>query len=158
MILQPAKAGGRLLNTDCRPFHGFDGFLRITQGSASLHPGLYASACCAGSLNVSARHNFLVATAGSGLILSSPENSTIMFKNKRALNPVTLVLLFSLVQSVIPATSAQQQPSRERRVAPGLVASPTSSPTPIASPVASPVPSPQASPTPKVATTTQTVW
>ena len=80
-----------------------------------------------------------------------------MLIHKRALTPLILLLLFSLVQSVIPVTSAQQQPSRERRVAPGLVASPTSSPTPIASPVASPVPSPQASLTPKVATTTQTL-
>ena len=80
-----------------------------------------------------------------------------MLIHKRALTPLILLLLFSLVQSVIPVTSAQQQPSRERRVAPGLVASPTSSPTPIASPVASPVPSPQASLTSKVATTTQTL-
>ena len=80
-----------------------------------------------------------------------------MLIHKRALTPLILLLLFSLIQSVIPVTSAQQQPSRERRVAPGLVASPTSSPTPIASPVASPVPSPQASLTPKVATTTQTL-
>ncbi len=86
-----------------------------------------------------------------------------MFTNKRALTPFILLLLFSLVQSVTPVTSAQQQPSRERRVAPGLVASPTPSPTPrptprpIASPVASPVPSPQASPTPRIATTTRTL-
>src|SRR6267378_7330571 len=81
--------------------------------------------------------------------------------NKRPLTPLILLLLFSLVQSVIPVTSAQQQPSRDRRVAPGAVASPTPSPTPrpslIASPVASPVPSPQALPTTRIATTTQTL-
>ena len=81
----------------------------------------------------------------------------MMLINKRALGPSILLLLFSLVQSVTPVTSAQQQPSRERRVAPGLVASPTPSPSPIASPVASPVQSPQASPTSKIATTTQTL-
>jgi len=84
-----------------------------------------------------------------------------MFKNHRALIPSILLLLFSLVQSVIPVTSGQQQPSRDRRVAPGAVASPTPSPTPrsslISSPVASPVPSPQALPTPRIATTTQTL-
>ena len=84
-----------------------------------------------------------------------------MFINKRPLTPLILLLLFSLVQSVISVTSAQQQPSRDRRVTPGAVASPTPSPTPspslIASPVASSVPSPQASPTPRIATTTQTL-
>jgi len=84
-----------------------------------------------------------------------------MFTNKRALTLLVSLLLFSLVQSVIPVTSGQQQPSRDRRVAPGAVASPTPSPTPlsslIASPVASPVPSPQALPTPRIATTTQTL-
>src|ERR1700687_5196333 len=81
----------------------------------------------------------------------------MMLINKRARAASIFLLLFSLVQSVTPVTSAQQQPSRERRVAPGLAASPTPSPSPIASPVASPVPTPQASPTSKIATTTQTL-
>lgn len=84
-----------------------------------------------------------------------------MFTNKRALSPWGLLLLFSLVQSVIPVTSAQQTPSRERRVASSQVASPTPSPTPgprpIASPVAGPAPGLQASSTPRVATTTHTL-
>jgi len=84
-----------------------------------------------------------------------------MFTNKRALIPLSFLLLFSLVQSVTPVASAQQRSSRERKVGAPVVASPTPSPTPIpspiASPVASPVPSPQASPTPKIATTTQTL-
>src|SRR5712691_8292548 len=52
MISQPAQAGGRdLLCGLCRPFHGLDEFSHaLTQGSASLHPGLYASARSAGSL------------------------------------------------------------------------------------------------------------
>ena len=80
-----------------------------------------------------------------------------MFTNKRALTFLVSLLLFSLVQSVIPITIAQQQPSRERKVTPGAVASPTPRPSLISSPVASPVPSPQASPTPRIATTTQTL-
>src|SRR5712691_2873986 len=65
MISQPAQAGGRDVRCGlCRPFHGLDEFSHaLTQGSASLqhpsgaaplgtplHPGLYASACSAGSL------------------------------------------------------------------------------------------------------------
>ncbi|MDQ2921502.1 MAG: D-alanyl-D-alanine carboxypeptidase/D-alanyl-D-alanine-endopeptidase [Acidobacteriota bacterium] len=83
-----------------------------------------------------------------------------MFTNKRALVPLISLLLFSLVQSVTPVTSAQQQQSRERKVAPAAASptpSPNPSPRPITSPVAGPVPSPQASPTPKIATTTQTL-
>src|SRR5688572_26252441 len=84
-----------------------------------------------------------------------------MFTNKRALIHLIYFLLFSLVQFVMPVVSAQQQPSRERKVGPGLVASqtpsPAPSPSPIASPVATPLPSPQPSPTPKVAATTQTL-
>lgn len=84
-----------------------------------------------------------------------------MFTNKHAVTSLIFLLLFSLVQSIAPITSAQQQPSRERRAAPGLVASPTPSPAPsprpIASPVASPVPSPQASPAPRIAATTRTL-
>src|ERR1700674_4482426 len=88
-----------------------------------------------------------------------------MFKNKRPLTPLIFLLLFSLTESVNPVTSAQQQPSRERKVGVPAVASPTPSPTPsstpsrspIASPLASPVPTPQASPTIKISTPTQTV-
>ncbi|MGI9065573.1 MAG: D-alanyl-D-alanine carboxypeptidase/D-alanyl-D-alanine endopeptidase [Pyrinomonadaceae bacterium] len=80
-----------------------------------------------------------------------------MSTNKRVLNSLIFLLLFSLVQSFKPVTSAQQQSSRERKVGASAVAIPTPSPSPIASPVASPVPSPQASPTAKVATTTLTL-
>lgn len=80
-----------------------------------------------------------------------------MLTNKRAATTLIFVLLFSLVQSVAPITSAQQQPSRERKVVAPAVATPTPSPSPSATPAASPVPSPQASPTVKIATTTQTV-
>src|SRR5712691_743253 len=57
MISQPAQAGGRDLPCGvCRPFHGLDEFSHaLTQGSASLHPGLYASACSPGSLKGSTR-------------------------------------------------------------------------------------------------------
>src|SRR5688572_11614081 len=84
-----------------------------------------------------------------------------MSTNKRALIPLIFLLLFCLVQSVNPVTSAQQQSSRERKVHAAALASPTPTPTPstspITSPVASPAPTPQASPTPKIATTTQTL-
>lgn len=80
-----------------------------------------------------------------------------MLSNKRAVTPLVFLLLFSLVQSVAPVASGQQQPSRERKVSTSAVATPTPSPSPIATPVASPVPTPQASPTIKIATTTQTV-
>src|SRR5216683_3550192 len=57
MISEPAQAGGRDLPCGlCRPFHGLDQFSHaLTQGSASLHPGLYASACSAGSLKGSTK-------------------------------------------------------------------------------------------------------
>src|SRR4030095_11336943 len=46
-----------------RPFHGLNNFFcRVTQGSASLHPGLYASACSAGSLNGSSPNGLVVTT------------------------------------------------------------------------------------------------
>jgi serine-type D-Ala-D-Ala carboxypeptidase/endopeptidase (penicillin-binding protein 4) len=77
--------------------------------------------------------------------------------NKRAVTPLIFILLFSLVQSVAPVTSGQQQQTRERKASPPIVATPTPSPSPIATPVGSPVPTPQASPAIKVATTTHTV-
>jgi len=84
-----------------------------------------------------------------------------MFTDKRWLTPLIFLLLFSLVQSVTPVTSAQQTSSRNRKVTAGEVVTPKPSPSPvpspIASPTASPVPSFQASPSPKVATTTQTL-
>lgn len=88
--------------------------------------------------------------------------------NLRVLNSklLSFLLLFSLLLSVVPITSAQQQPQRERRVAPAKsnpAPSPTPSPTPFASPtpnpfatpgqgpVAWPTPSPTPSPTPDLA-------
>ena len=85
-----------------------------------------------------------------------------MFKNSRSSiiqNFVWGFLLFSLIQSAIPVSIAQQTPQRERRVAsPGLNATPT--PTPV--PIATPSETPQASPTPdvapiRVASTTRTL-
>jgi len=69
-----------------------------------------------------------------------------MFSNKRTLRPLLSLLLFSLVQSLVPPANAQ--PQRERRVEPAsvVVATPTPSPTPPASPA------PLASPTPAVFT------
>jgi D-alanyl-D-alanine carboxypeptidase/D-alanyl-D-alanine-endopeptidase (penicillin-binding protein 4) len=93
-----------------------------------------------------------------------------MFKNFRSSviqNFVWGFLLFSLIQSAMPVTSAQQTPQRERRVAsPGVTATPT--PVPIATPGQGPVVSlaetPQASPTPtpdvaqiRAASTTRTL-
>jgi D-alanyl-D-alanine carboxypeptidase/D-alanyl-D-alanine-endopeptidase (penicillin-binding protein 4) len=82
-----------------------------------------------------------------------------MLTNKRLVTPLIFLLVFTLVQSIAPVASGQQQSSRERKVGAPVVASPTPSPTPspIASPVASPIPSPLASPAPKVAKTTQTL-
>jgi D-alanyl-D-alanine carboxypeptidase/D-alanyl-D-alanine-endopeptidase (penicillin-binding protein 4) len=82
-----------------------------------------------------------------------------MLTNKRLDTPLIFLLLFTLVQSIAPVASGQQQSSRERKVGAPVVASPTPSPTPIpiSSPVASPIPSPLASPAPKVAKTTQTL-
>lgn len=84
-----------------------------------------------------------------------------MATNKRSVNFLIIILLFSLVQSIAPVTSGQQQPSRERKVGAPLVATPTPTASPIASPIpvpaASPVPTPQASPAVKIANTTQTL-
>jgi serine-type D-Ala-D-Ala carboxypeptidase/endopeptidase (penicillin-binding protein 4) len=92
-----------------------------------------------------------------------------MFTKLRAVTLITTLLLFALVRSAIPVTSAQQQSQRERRVAtPGRSATPTPtlSPLPTVNPIASPavVPqaSPQATPTPSLvpshtATTTRTL-
>ena len=56
----------------------------------------------------------------------------------------SFLLLLALISSAIPVNSAQQQPQRERRVSPGLIATPT--PGPLLGP--SPTQLPQASPTP----------
>lgn len=84
-----------------------------------------------------------------------------MFTNKRTLTTLISFLLFSLIQSFNPVTSAQQTSSRERKVAPAEIASQKPSPTPVPSPIvtptAGPVPSAQASLLPKIATTTQTL-
>ena len=63
-----------------------------------------------------------------------------MYKNRSAFSPLISLLLFCLVQPVVPVSDAQQQPQRERRVAP--IAEAVQSPTPTASPTlqASPVP------------------
>ncbi|MDQ2974247.1 MAG: D-alanyl-D-alanine carboxypeptidase/D-alanyl-D-alanine-endopeptidase [Acidobacteriota bacterium] len=58
----------------------------------------------------------------------------------------SFLLLLALISSAIPVNSAQQQPQRERRVSPGLMATPTPSPTATSS--LSPSQLPQASPTP----------
>lgn len=75
-----------------------------------------------------------------------------MFTNLRAFSLVSSFLLCSLIQSAIPITSAQQTPQRERRVAPGVVATPTPTPVPTATPGPNATDSPaeihQASPTP----------
>lgn len=92
-----------------------------------------------------------------------------MFTKLRAVTLISSLLLFALVRSAIPVTSAQQQPQRERRVAtPGRSATPTPTPsplhtvTPTASPAVVPQASPQATPTPTQAvvaprTTTRTL-
>jgi D-alanyl-D-alanine carboxypeptidase/D-alanyl-D-alanine-endopeptidase (penicillin-binding protein 4) len=71
-----------------------------------------------------------------------------MFTNRRSLTPLSLLLLFCLVLSVAPVTSAQEQPSpqRERRVEPATAVGTAPAPSP--GPAASPFPS--ASPTPPV--------
>ena len=75
-----------------------------------------------------------------------------MFTKPRAVTLISFLLLFALIRSTVPATSAQQQPRRERRVAtPGKTATPPLTPTPTPSPVptvtpnTSPVEIPQAS-------------
>ncbi|MBC8030669.1 MAG: D-alanyl-D-alanine carboxypeptidase/D-alanyl-D-alanine-endopeptidase [Pyrinomonadaceae bacterium] len=71
-----------------------------------------------------------------------------MNKNRPTFTALASLLLFCLVLSIAPVTSAQQQPppQRERRVEPAtvVVATPTPSPVPIATPV------PSGSPTPTV--------
>jgi hypothetical protein len=54
---EPAEAGVRALLPIgfCRPLHGLGLIFALTQGSASLHPGLYASGCSAGSLSASTK-------------------------------------------------------------------------------------------------------
>jgi D-alanyl-D-alanine carboxypeptidase/D-alanyl-D-alanine-endopeptidase (penicillin-binding protein 4) len=80
-----------------------------------------------------------------------------MFKTFRAQTFVSLFLFCSLLQSAYPITLAQQQPQRERRVAPAtnVKASPAPSPVPTASPGATPTVTtaevPQGSPTPEIA-------
>src|SRR5687768_3562268 len=68
-----------------------------------------------------------------------------MSTKPRAGTLISLLLLSALVCVAIPATSAQQQPQRDRRV---VTASPTATPTPtpVASPTAAPSEIPQASP------------
>lgn len=92
-----------------------------------------------------------------------------MFTKPRAVTLISFLLLSALLRSAIPATSAQQQPQRERRVAtPGKTATPTPAPSPVpsvtptTSPVEIPRASPQATPAPpvvalKTATTTRTL-
>ena len=92
-----------------------------------------------------------------------PSLRTIMFKNLRSSiirNFVWGFLLFSLIQTAIPISNAQQQPQRERRVSPVTAKTtatpspgPTPRPSPLATPGQAPVPtvSPSASPTPDVA-------
>jgi D-alanyl-D-alanine carboxypeptidase/D-alanyl-D-alanine-endopeptidase (penicillin-binding protein 4) len=79
-----------------------------------------------------------------GLRLKPPiklalETNHLMFKNLRASSLLILVslLIFSLI-APFPLASAQQQPQRERRVAP--TASPSPSPTPSNVPAAAPAP------------------
>ena len=89
-----------------------------------------------------------------------------MFKNTRSLivfNVVWCFLLFSLIQPAIPISNAQQQPQRERRVAPPVTVKTTASPSPTPSASPSPLatpgqgsvplvsPSPTPTPTPDVA-------
>jgi serine-type D-Ala-D-Ala carboxypeptidase/endopeptidase (penicillin-binding protein 4) len=87
-----------------------------------------------------------------------------MFTKHRAVTLITtLLLLFALVRSAIPITSAQQQQQRERRVATpakSTIPTPTPSPLPTVTPNANPalVPqtSPQPTPTPSVMPNTAT--
>jgi D-alanyl-D-alanine carboxypeptidase/D-alanyl-D-alanine-endopeptidase (penicillin-binding protein 4) len=93
-----------------------------------------------------------------------------MLTKLRAVTFIGSLLLFALIRSAVPVTSAQQpQPQRERRVAaPGktATASPTPSPVPTVTPTAGPEEVPQASPqttaspnvvAPKTAATTRTL-
>ena len=93
-----------------------------------------------------------------------------MVTKLRAVTFISSLLLFALIRSAVPVTSAQQpQPQRERRVAaPGktATATPTPSPVPTLTPTAGPEEVPQASPqatasrnvvVPKTAATTRTL-
>ena len=72
-----------------------------------------------------------------------------MFTKPRAVTLISSLLLFALICSAIPVTSAQQQPKRERRVAtPRKTATPTPTPSPITS-----APAPDAFQSRKAATT-----
>lgn len=82
-----------------------------------------------------------------------------MSKNRRSSITRSFVwslLLFSLIQLAILISNAQQEPQRERRVAPSetvkttATPSPTPSPSPFATPGQGPVPSPSPTPTPDV--------
>ena len=73
-----ARASGRqrfLSPTTVARSTGLTMFSCVTQGSASLHPGLYASACSAGSLKASSRYYWLrldrgrAATSAENLLL-----------------------------------------------------------------------------------------
>jgi D-alanyl-D-alanine carboxypeptidase/D-alanyl-D-alanine-endopeptidase (penicillin-binding protein 4) len=86
-----------------------------------------------------------------------------MLTNFRVVKLVSLLLLCSLAPSITPRISAQQQPQRERRVAPPVTVkttaspspTPSASPSPLATPGQGPVPlfspSPTPTPTPDVA-------
>ena len=93
-----------------------------------------------------------------------------MLTKPRAVTFISSLLLFALIRSAVPVTSAQQpQPQRERRVAaPGktATATPTPSPVPTVTPTAGPEEVPQTSPqataspnvvVPKTAATTRTL-
>ena len=90
-----------------------------------------------------------------------------MSTKPRAGTLISLLLLSALVCAAIPATGAQQQPQRDRRVVtPSPTATPTPTPSPAPSPIDSPAeipqPSPQATPAPSVvasrgASTTRTL-
>jgi D-alanyl-D-alanine carboxypeptidase/D-alanyl-D-alanine-endopeptidase (penicillin-binding protein 4) len=96
-----------------------------------------------------------------------------MLTKPRAVTLISFLLLSALIRLEIPATIAQQQPQRERRVAtpgktatPALTPTPPPSPVPIVTPDAGPAEIPRASPrptpapsgvAPKTATTTRTL-
>ena len=76
-----------------------------------------------------------------------------MLKTFRARTFLTLFLFCSLLQSAHPVTLAQQEPQRERRVAPAanVKATPAPGPAPTATPIVTTPEVPQASPTPESA-------
>ena len=61
-----------------------------------------------------------------------------MLRNFRAAIAVSVLLTFSIIKPLAPIGVAQQQPQRERRVAPVNSAAPAASPTPVATPIPSP--------------------